>query len=118
MVYARQVDQIDASAFNLWRRARLRLGSPQRLCLPDMKHIVLIMNDKQWIVVDQRQNDMPLVGWTFFQNPGLECLHTPVECTFNYYHFMAHYMGEELKERVLRQMKVALETLLQSCAKT
>ncbi|GAV19487.1 hypothetical protein MMIC_P0421 [Mariprofundus micogutta] len=38
--------------------------------------------------------------------------------TFKYYHFMAHYMGGELKERVLEQMTSSLESLLHSCAQT
>jgi len=117
VVYAKQEEQLDASVFNLWRRARLRLGSPQRLCLPDMEHIALIMNDKQWLVVDQRQSDMPLIGWTFSQYPGLDSLHAPVDCTFHYYHFMAHYMGGELKGRVISQMQTSLESLLQGCEK-
>jgi len=61
-VYAVQTDQIEASLFNLWRRARLHLNMPLRIELPGMKQMVLIVEDDSWVVVDQCQYDLPVLA--------------------------------------------------------
>ncbi len=107
-VYAAQTDQIEASLFNLWRRARLHLNMPLRIELPGMKQMVLIVEDDSWVVVDQCQYDLPVLAWLDFQDAGRTTLHLPVTCTMNYY----HYLASHLQEKVLACMSEALEVRL------
>ncbi|HHJ16936.1 MAG TPA: hypothetical protein ENJ80_09590 [Gammaproteobacteria bacterium] len=107
-VYAARTDEVDASLYNLWRRARLHLAMPLRIELPGMKQMVLIIEDDSWVVVDQYQYDLPVLAWVSFQDAGRTTLHTPVSCTMNYY----HYMAGQLREKVLACMGEALEARL------
>ncbi len=107
-VYEARTDQIEASLFNLWRRARLHLNMPLRIELPGMKQMVLIVEDDSWVVVDQCQYDLPVLAWLDFQDAGRTTLHMPVTCSMNYY----HYLASHLREKVLARMREALEARL------
>ncbi|VAW83011.1 hypothetical protein MNBD_GAMMA13-1310 [hydrothermal vent metagenome] len=107
-VYAAQTEQMDASLYNLWRRARLHLNMPLRVELPGLKQMVLIIENDSWVVVDQCQYDLPVLAWVGFQDTGRTSLHTPVTCTLNYY----HYLADHLREKVLTCMHEALQALL------
>ena len=67
-VYATRPCQLDASLYNLWRRARLHLGSPLRLPLPGLKQIVLLLEDDSWVVVNEGQYYLPVLSWVNFQD--------------------------------------------------
>ncbi len=103
-VYAARTDQVEASLYNLWRRARRRLDMPLRIELPPLKQMALILEDDYWVVVDQNQYDLPVMAWVEFQDSGRSSLHTPVDCTVNYY----HYLASQLREKVLVLMSEAL----------
>jgi hypothetical protein len=107
-VYAARTEQVEASLYNLWRRARLHLDMPLRIDLPGLKQMVLILEEDCWVVVDQCQYDLPVLAWVDFQDTGRTTLHTPVECTMTYYHFMASH----LREKTLVHMAEALEVRL------
>ena len=107
-VYAAQTEQIEASLYNLWRRARLHLDMPLRIELPGLKQMLLIVEDDCWVVVDQCQYDLPVMAWMDFQDTGRTTLHMPVTCTLNYYHYLAGH----LREKVLARMSEALEARL------
>ncbi|HEB58526.1 MAG TPA: hypothetical protein ENJ01_04830 [Gammaproteobacteria bacterium] len=107
-VYAARTDRVEASLYNLWRRARLKLDMPLRIELPGLKQMVLILEEDSWVVVDQCQYDLPVLAWVDFQDTGRTTLHTPVICTMNYYHYMAGH----LREKVLARMGEALESRL------
>lgn len=94
-VYTARSDKIDASLYNLWRRARLHLAIPLRIELPQTKQIALILEEDSWVVVDQSQYDLPILAWVDFQDAGRSSLHTPVTCTMNYYHYMANHLREK-----------------------
>jgi len=104
-VYATQSDHLDASLYNLWRRARLHCGSPLRLPLQGLKQMVLILEDDSWVVVDEVQYDMPVLAWVNFQDIGRDNLHKPIPCTLNFY----HYLASRLRDKVLSRMGEALE---------
>jgi hypothetical protein len=112
LVYATQADHLDASLYNLWRRARLHLGSPLRLSLPGLKQMVLILEDDSWVVVDEVQYDMPVLAWVEFQDSGRDNLHKPILCTLNFY----HYLASRLRDKVLARMEEALEQRLSDAA--
>ncbi|MEN8129719.1 MAG: hypothetical protein ABFS45_05900 [Pseudomonadota bacterium] len=109
-VYAARADQLEASLYNLWRRARLHLGSPLRLDLPGLKQMALILEDDSWVVVDQCQYDLPVLAWVNFQDSGRDNLYKPVPCTLNYY----HYLASSLRGKVLARMGEALQDRLRT----
>ncbi len=107
-VYGAQTEQMEASLYNLWRRARLHLHMPLRIELPGLKQMVLIVEDDCWVVVDQSQYDLPVLAWVDFQDTGRTTLHKPVTCTLNFY----HYLASHLREKVLARMGEALKSRL------
>jgi hypothetical protein len=113
LVYAARTDQVEASLYNLWRRARLHLDMPLHIALPQLKQMALILEEDCWVVVDQNQYDLPVMAWVEFQDSGRSSLHTPVTCTINYY----HYMASLLREKVLLLMREALEERIASLSK-
>ncbi len=107
-VYAARPDRIEARHYNLWRRARSRFGSPLRLPLPGVSGMDLILDEREWVVVDTRQNDLPVLAWVEFGDRGRSALHEPVGCTLNFYHFAA----TRLRARVLAILEQSLEDRL------
>ncbi len=107
-VYAARTDEVEAPLYNLWRRARLHLNLPLRIELQGLKNMVLIIESDSWVVVDERQFDLPVLAWLDFQDAGRTTLHTPVSCTMNYY----HYMASHVREKALSRMQEALEARL------
>jgi len=107
-VMASRPTEIDATVYNLWRRARVHLGPNIRLQMPDLPQIVLILDEASWVVVNERQHDLPILAWVDFQDAHRDSIHKPVACTLNYY----HYMASSLRGRVLEKMAVVLERRL------
>ncbi len=112
--YETRSDQLDASLYNLWRRARLHLPMPLRIELPELKQMVLIIENDSWVVVDPCQYDMPVLAWLDFQDAGRDNLHMPVDCTINYY----HYLADRIRGKVLTLMTEALEDRLNEAGHT
>ncbi len=108
-VYASCTEVIDASLYNLWRRARLHLNLPVHLKLPKLKTMILILEVDYWVMVDPRHYDLPLIAWVKFQDSGRSSLHTPVECTINYYHFMASQFYEKILINIGEAFEKSLE---------
>jgi hypothetical protein len=106
--YATRDDRIEARHYNLWRRACGRFGSPLRLPLPGMGGMELVLDEREWVVVDARQNDLPVLAWVNFDDRGRCALHEPVSCTLNYYHFAA----TRLRAKVLDILEQTLEKRL------
>jgi hypothetical protein len=107
-VYAGRDDRIEARHYNLWRRARSRFGSPLRLPLAGVPGMELILDEREWVVVDTRQGDLPVLAWVGFGDAGRSALHEPVRCTLNYYHFAA----TRLRAKVLAILEQVLEERL------
>ena len=107
-VYASREDKVEASLYNLWRRARLHLPMPLRIELPSAKQMAIIVEQDHWVVVDQNQYDLPILAWVDFQDEGRSSLHTPVECTLNYY----HYMASRIRLTALQELAKELENKL------
>ncbi len=103
-VYEARTEQLDASLYNLWRRAGLHIQLPLRIELPQQKQMVLIIEEDSWVLVDQNQYDLPVLAWIDFQDSGRDSLHTPVDCTLNYYHYMASRLR-------LKTLSILTETL-------
>lgn len=107
-VYSTRADEITASLYNLWRRTRLHLTLPIRIELPQLKQMALILEEDSWVLVDQCQFDLPVIAWLDLQDSGRSSLHTPVNCTVNYY----HHLAERIHDKVLTLMASALEQRL------
>jgi len=107
-VYESRTETLDASIYNLWRRARLHVEMPLRIEMPELKQMALILEDDSWVVVDQCQYDLPILAWIEFQDSERSTLHTPVICTLNYY----HYMASQIRGKVLLHMSKELESRL------
>ncbi|HID82321.1 MAG TPA: hypothetical protein EYP51_08125 [Thiotrichales bacterium] len=108
-VLASRPAEMDATIYNLWRRARLHLQIPLRLSLPGLAQMILILYEDSWVVVNESQNDLPVLAWVDFEDSHRDSLHKPIPCTLNFY----HYMASSLRGKVLERMEAALEKRLQ-----
>ena len=106
-IYAREESLVDSKIYNLWRRAKLHFATPIRLSL-NFKDIVLVLEDREWVCVDETQNDMPVLAWVEFEDKGRDVLHEPVKCKLNHY----HYAASKLHDSALEQMGSMLEEML------
>ena len=107
--FAQRDDTMEAALYNLWRRARRHLRLPLRIAIPGPHHgAVLLLEEHEWVCVDERNNDLPLLAWVDFQDQGRDALHEPVACTLNYY----HYAASRLRKPALEAMREELEHLL------
>ena len=100
--------ELEARLYNLWRRAKLHIPFPIRISLPEFKGVVMILEEHEWVVVNEQQEDLPIIAWIDFEDHGRDSLHTPVKCKINYYHFAA----KKLQDRVLEVMHDELEEQL------
>ncbi len=104
-VMASRPAEIEASVYNLWRRSRMHFGPHTRLDIPDLPQMVLILDEDSWVVVNERQYDLPILAWVDFQDAHRDSLHKPIACTLNYY----HYMASSIRAKVLDRMAEILE---------
>ena len=88
-VLAQRPDRIEARHYNLWRRSRVRWGTPLRLHFADLREMELILADNYWVCVDSTKNDVPVIAWVDMETEGRDALHADVVCKLNYYHFAA-----------------------------
>lgn len=73
----------------------------------------LLIDEREWVLVDSSLYDMPIVAWTDFQDAGRTALHEPVSCTVRDYHQGAakirnkalQLMAEELEARLQREAR-------------
>lgn len=106
---AQRADKIDARLYNLWLRARKRLGSPLRLELPGLRGgTELILEDRAWVCVNSRQYDLPLLAWVDFDDRRRDALHVPIPCNINYYHFAASMLRAKVLELMAQQLEEKL----------
>ncbi len=108
--FARRDEKLDAALYNLWRRARLHGLLPLRIPLPEQAGVVMIVEERQLICANARQNDLPILAWVDFEDQERSALHTPVPCKLNYYHFAA----SRYRARALAAMAEELERRLRS----
>lgn len=109
-VYAQRQDVVTAKLYNLWRRAKLHFPCPIRLPLADFPGMVMILEEREWVCANERQNDLPVLAWVEFEDKGRDALHKPVSCKLNYYHFAA----SKMRARTLELMEEMLERYLRS----
>jgi len=107
--YEQREDCLPARLYNLWRRAKLHFKFPIRISLPMYPGMTMLLEENEWVCVDERQNDLPVLAWVEFKDQHRDALHLPVKCKLNYYHFAA----SKLRVAALTEMEQALERRLQ-----
>lgn len=107
-IYQQQQDEVTAKLYNLWRRAKLHFKFPIRFPLIGYRGLVMILDEDEWLCIDENNNDMPIICWLDFVDQGRDALHVPVKCTRNYYHFAA----DKIREHVLELTEEELDKML------
>lgn len=89
---------IAARDYNRVRLALLRLGCPLRIPLPGLDHTDMLLDRDEWLCIDRRHGQQPLMAWTDFQAAERAALHAPIRCTVELYHSHAGVLlGTALK---------------------
>ena len=88
-IMAQRESHIDASAYNVWRRARHVWGAPMKMILPEINEFQLHLTDDYWAVVDLSRNGALVLAWIEMDDKDRTAIHEPIECKLNYYHFAA-----------------------------
>jgi hypothetical protein len=104
-VYQQRDDEVTARLYNLWRRAKLHFDLPLRIPLEGYRGLVMLLEEHEWVIVNERQNDLPVIAWVEFEDQGRDALHVPVKCKLNFYHFAA----SKVRAHSLELMEEALE---------
>jgi len=107
-VYQQRDDEVTAKLYNLWRRAKLHFDLPMRITLEGYRGLVMVLEEHVWVIVNERQNDLPVIAWVEFEDQGRDALHVPVKCKLNFYHFAA----SKVRAHSLELMEEALEQKL------
>ncbi len=88
-IMAQRESHIDASAYNVWRRARNVWGAPMKMILPEINEFQLHLTDNYWAVVDLSRNSALVLAWIDLDDKDRSAIHKPINCKLNYYHFAA-----------------------------
>jgi hypothetical protein len=100
--------RIPAAVWNVWRRYWMHIARPTCFGMADLPPMSLMLDEREWVVVDSSLYDMPVLCWTDFQDSGRTALHEPVVCRVRDYHQGA----AKLRNRVLELMAVELAARL------
>ncbi len=103
-VYQTQAVEVGARTYNLWRRCRSHKHLPRRFSLQGLRGLVMVVDTTEWLCADETQADLPVLCWTNFMDAQRDSLHTPVECTLNYYHYAAHLIADEVLEKMAGEL--------------
>jgi hypothetical protein len=105
--------RIPAEVWNVWRRYWMHIHRPTCFGLESLPPMSLLLDEREWVLVDSSLYDMPVLAWTDFQDAGRTALHEPVPCTVRDYHQGAPkvrnqallLMAEELKTRLRQEAR-------------
>ena len=103
-IFSASRTQVAARHFNTVKVALLRLGEPQRIPLPSLRDLDLLLAADAWVCVDRTLNDVPVVAWTEFQAAHRDSLHKPIECERYMYHAHAPLIIERVFEDMQKQV--------------
>lgn len=100
--------RIPAPVWNVWRRYWMHV--PRQTCfgLQELPPMSLLLDAREWVLVDSSLYDMPVLCWTHFQDVGRTALHEPVSCIVREYHQGA----PKVRNRALQLMAEELEARL------
>ncbi len=105
--------RIPAEIWNVWRRYWVRSHRPTCFGLESLPPLSLLLDEREWVLVDSSLYDMPVVAWSDFQDAGRSALHEAVPCTVRDYHQGA----PKVRNQALRLMAEELEARLKQGAR-
>jgi hypothetical protein len=102
------LSRVPADVWNLWRRYWRHSHRSTCFGLESLPPMSLLLDEREWVLVDSSLYDMPVLVWADFQDAGRSALHEPVSCTVREYHQGApkvrnkalQLMAEELEKRL------------------
>jgi len=110
-VYQKLTVDVSSAHYNLWRRIRFHFPLPLRISLKGLRGLVLIVDQHEWVCVDESLNDLPVICWHKFKDDGRDALHLPVTCEQNYYHYAADNIRDRVLELMLQELGKKLSAL-------
>lgn len=99
---------IEASYFNRVRLALMRLESPLRIQLANMRGLDIILDHHEWVCVDRAINDLPTMAWTDFDTGNRGGIHEPVSCQLRFFHNHADLICGSVLQLVERNLQERL----------
>jgi hypothetical protein len=105
--------RIPAEVWNVWRRYWMHFHRPTCFGLESLPPMSLLLDVREWVLVDSSLYDMPVVAWSNFQDAGRTTLHEVVPCTVRDYHQGA----PKVRNQALLLMAEELETRLRQGAR-
>lgn len=109
--------RIPALVWNVWRRYWPHGHRATCFGMEGFPPMSLLLDEREWVLVDSSLYDMPVLSWTDFQDKGRTALHEPVPCIVRDYHQGApkvrdnalQLMAEELEARLRKRRGSPLE---------
>jgi hypothetical protein len=84
------------------------MDCPISIPLEKFPGLVMELESDAWVVVDGRQNELPVLAWVDFEDQGRDALHVPVKCKLNHYHYAASkvraYALEVMEQELTRRL--------------
>jgi len=71
----------------------------------------MILEEHEWVCVDEQQNDLPILAWVEFEDKGRDALHLPIKCKLNYYHYAASKLRAHSLELMLDELEKRLREI-------
>lgn len=78
--------RIPATVWNVWRRYWMRFARPTCFGIEGLPPMSLILDEREWVLVDTSLYDMPILVWSDFLDHGRASLHEPIGCIVRDYH--------------------------------
>ena len=104
-VYSAWPAKVEARCFNTVQRAQGRHGAFQRLPLPDLARLELILQPGEWIVVDPCLSDIPVVAWTGIERGPTHGIHEAAVCELCYFHGAAGKVAARVPELLVELLQ-------------
>lgn len=105
--------RIPAEIWNVWRRYWRHTHRPTCFGLESLPPMSLLLDEREWVLVDSSLYDIPIVTWTDFQDKCRMTLPAPVPCTVREYHQGA----TKIRDKALLLMAEELEARLRQEAR-
>jgi hypothetical protein len=99
---------IPGEIWNVWRRYWMRFHRPICFGLEELPPMSMLLDEREWVLVDSSLYDMPVLCWADFQDAGRSALHESVPCTVRDYHQGA----AKIRKKALLLMAEELEARL------
>jgi hypothetical protein len=100
--------RVPAAVWNAFRRYWMHEHRPTCFGLQELPPMSLLLDEREWVLVDSSLYDLPILCWSDFRDDGRAALHEAVPCTVRQYHQGA----AKIRDRALSLMAEELEARL------